>query len=190
MVHSWSITTTATMSLYEESTVNGVAGKPSSIEMQKVLPLTIDAAETSYVTTTVTALGGDVSFAEYVSVKNTIRCDSEAALLIFTLRSRQPHDSSWSQGTTNPNVVYQATETVYASETVTQASGDGSSSELSTSTSTIAPTTTVATTSSAAANTVSVFGYAGYRMGTGFPGVVALAACFATMGVALFGRRF
>jgi hypothetical protein len=87
-------------------------------------------------------------------------------------------------------VVYQATETVYASETGTHASGDASSSELSTPTSTIAPTTAVATTSSAAANALSVFGYAGDGIGTGFPGVVALAACFATMGVAVFGRRF
>jgi hypothetical protein len=159
--------------------------------MQKEeLSLTIDAAETSYVTTTVTAVGGDVSFSKYVSGKNTIQCNALAALLTFTLHSRQPHDSSWSLGTTNPNVVYQATETVYASETGTHASGDASSSDPSTSTSIIAPTTAATTTSSAAANALSVVGYAGDRIGAGFPGVVALATCFATMGVALFGRRF
>jgi hypothetical protein len=135
-------------------------------------------------------VGGDVSFSKYVSEKDTIWCGAQAALLTFTLRSRQPHDSSWSLGTTNPNVVYQATETVYASETGSHASGYPCSSEPSTSTNTIAPTIAIATTSSAAANALSVLGCAEHGMGAGFPGVVALVVCFATMGVALLGRRF
>jgi hypothetical protein len=148
------------------------------------LSLTIDATETNFVTTTVTAIGGEVSFSKYVGANDTIRCDTQAALLTCTLCSRQPHDSSWSLGTTNPYVVYQATETIYASAT-----GIVSSSDLSTTTGTANPTAAATTTSSAAANALYVVGYAGDGMGAGFPGLMALAACFATMGVALLSRR-
>lgn len=91
------------------------------------------------------------------------------------------------KGTTNPDVVYLTSLTVYASPT--DSHSPGVTSTATSNTSTAMSTTTATTSSSAAANALSGIGYAGHVVGAGLPGTVALAACFAATGAAILGRH-
>jgi hypothetical protein len=114
------------------------------------------------------------------------RACSDKDLEIAQLTPMQSFPPTWSKCTTSPNVVWLTTLTTYESATGAPASPSGliSISASPTSNATIPMTAATNATSSSAANALS-----GYEVGLGIPGTLALAVCFAAVGVTIVRRR-